>query len=75
MALCSENSLDGSYINRNVINEVKAPAPVAESKMQHVKQLIVKDFNEKCNEYFRELFHNVDIENWEETKPLMLNAT
>ena len=63
MALCSENSLDGPYINRNILNEVKGPAPVAESEMQHVKQLKVKDFNEKCIEYFRDLFHNVDINN------------
>ena len=65
MALHCGNSLDGSYINRNIINEAKGPAPVAESDTQNLKQLVVKDFNEKCNEYFRELFHNVDIENWE----------
>ena len=39
--------------------------------MQHVKQLVVNDFNEKCNEYFRELFHNVDIENREITEPFI----
>ena len=56
MGLCSGNSLDGSYINRSVVNEVKGPAPVTESEIQHIKQLIVKDFNKKCDEYFRELF-------------------
>ena len=63
MALCCDNSLDGSYINRNVINEAKGPAPVVESDAQAVKQLVVKGFNEKCNEYFRKLFHNIDIDN------------
>ena len=71
MALCCDNSLDGFYINRNVVNEAKGPAPVAESDIQNVKQLVVNDFNEKCNEYFIELFHNVDIENWEVTEPLI----
>ena len=71
MSLHSTNSLDGSYIKRNVVNEVRGPAPVAESESQNVKQLIVKDFNEKCNEYFRELFHNADIDNWEITEPLI----
>ena len=33
MALCCDNSLDGSYINRNIANEAKGPAPVAESDM------------------------------------------
>ena len=70
-ALCSAKSLDGSYIDRNVINEVKGPAPVAESEIQNVNQLIVKDFNDKCNEYFRELFQNTDIDNWEITEPLI----
>ena len=72
MAFHSANSLDGSYINRNIVNEVKDPAPVAESEMPNIKQLIVKDFNEKCNEYFRVLFHNVDIDNWEVTEPLIV---
>ena len=45
MALHSTNSLDGSCINRNIINKVEGPAPVAESETQNVKQLIVKDFN------------------------------
>ena len=71
MALCFKNSLDKSYINRNIINEVKGPVLVTDSKIQNVKQLIVKDFNEKCNEYFRELFHNVDIDNQEVTEPLV----
>ena len=63
MALHCDNSLDESYINRNIVNEAKGPAPVAESDMPNVKQLVVKDFNKKCNMYFRELFHNVDIDN------------
>ena len=50
------NSLDGSYINRNIVNEAKDPAPVAESDTQHIKQLVVNDLNEKCEEYFREFF-------------------
>ena len=45
MTLCSENSLDGSHINRNIVNEIKGLAPVAENETLHVKQLIVKDFN------------------------------
>ena len=52
MALHCNNSLDGSYINRNIVNEAKGPAPVAESNTQNIKQLVVKNFNEKCNEYF-----------------------
>ena len=35
--------------------------------MQNAKQLVVVDFNEKCDEYFGELFYNVDIENREIT--------
>ena len=31
--------------------------------------LVVNDFNEICNEYFRELFYHVDIENQEITEP------
>ena len=71
----STNSLDGSYIDRNVINEVKGPASVAENEMQNVKQLIVRDFNEKCYEYFRELFQNVDIDNQEIIDPLIAEYT
>ena len=71
MALCSKNSLDRPYINRNILNEAKGPALVAESELQHVKQLTFKDFNEKCDEYFRELFHNVDIYNLEVSEPLI----
>ena len=40
-------------------------------RLQNVKQLIVKDFNEKCNEHFRELFQNIDIDNSEITDPLI----
>ena len=56
MAFCSENSLDGSYINRNIVNEVKGPAPVAESKMQNVKQLIAKDINKNAMSIFESYF-------------------
>ena len=71
-ASCSTNSLDsGSYIDRNIVNKVKGPAPVAENKMQNVKQLIVRDFSEKCNEYFRELLQNIDIDNWAISDPLI----
>ena len=71
MALHCNNSSHGSHINRNVINEAQGPALVAESNMQNVKELVVKDFNEKCDEYFRELFHNVDVDNWEITESLI----
>ena len=71
MALHCNNSLDGSYINRNVVNKPKGPAPVAESDTQNIRQLVFKDFNKKCDVYFRELFHNVDIDNWEITEPLI----
>ena len=67
----SINSLDGSYIDRNAVNKVKGPATVAENDAQNVKQLIVSDLNEKCNEYFRELFQNVDIDNWDLIDPLI----
>ena len=70
MASCCDNSLDGLYINKNNENKVKSLAPAAESDAQNAKQLVVVDFNEKCNEYFRELFYNVDIENREITEPL-----
>ena len=66
-----DNSLDGLYINKNDVNEVKGTAPVTESNMQNAKQLVVVDFNEKCIEYFRELFYNVDIENRVITEPLI----
>ena len=33
----SINSLDGSYIDRNIVNEVKGSAPVAENETQNVK--------------------------------------
>ena len=69
MVLCCDNSLDGSYHNRNIVNEARGPTSVARSDMQNVKQLVVKDFNKKCDEYFRELFHNVDIDNQEITEP------
>ena len=39
--------------------------------MQNAKQLVVNDFNEKCDEYFRELFYDVDIESWEIPEPLI----
>ena len=71
MALHCDNSLGGPYINRNIINDVKGSVTVAESDTQNVKQLVVKDFNEKCDEYFRGLFHNVDIDNQETTEPLI----
>ena len=66
----SANSLDGSYIDRNAVNEVKGPAPVAENEMQNVKQLIIRDFNEKCDENFKELFQNMDKDNQEIIYPL-----
>ena len=37
MALCCDNSLYGSHINRNVIGEANGPAPVAGSDTQNVK--------------------------------------
>ena len=70
-ALCSANSLDGSYIDRNIVNKVNGTATVAENEMQNVKQLIIRDFNEKCDEYFRVLFQNVDIDNQEIIIPLV----
>ena len=33
----STNSLDGSYIDRNAVNEVQDPAPVVENETQNVK--------------------------------------
>ena len=39
--------------------------------MQNVKQLIFKDFNEKYDEGLRELFQNIDKDNWEITEPLI----
>ena len=71
MASYSNNSLEGSYISKNDINQAKHPASVAESDAQNAKQLLVVDFNKKCNECFRELFCNVDIENREITEPLI----
>ena len=71
MALHCDNSSDGSYINGNIVNEAKGPAQVAECDEQNAKQLVVNDFNQKCDEYFSKLFHNVDIENWEITEPLI----
>ena len=70
-ASCSINTLDGSYIDRNAVNEVKGSAPVAESETQNVKQLIIWDLNEKCNEFFTELFQNVYIYNPETVRPLI----
>ena len=70
-ALCYNNSLDGLYINKNDVNKAKGPSPVAESDVQNAKRLVVNDFNKICNEYFRELFYNVGIENWEITEALI----
>ena len=70
-ASCPTNSLDGLYIDRNAVSEVKGPALVAENETQNVKQIIVRDFNENCNEYFRELFQNADIDNWGIIDPLI----
>ena len=70
-ALHNNNSLDGMYINKNNVNKAKGPAPVAESNAQNAKQLVVNDFNEKCDEYFRELLHNVDMEKHEITEPFI----
>ena len=71
MASHCNNSLDGSYFNKNDVNKAKDVEPVAESKVQNTKQLVVHDFNEKCSEYFRKFFYNVDIENWEITEPVI----
>ena len=71
MASHCNNSLDGSYISKNDVNEVKGPILVAESYSQNAKWLVVVDFTEKCIEYFRELFYNVGIENREITEPLI----
>ena len=57
MASHCDNSLDGLYINKNGVNKVIVIAPVAKSNAQNAKQLVVGDFNKKCDEYFRELFH------------------
>ena len=39
MALHCDNPLDGSYINRNIVNvnEAKGPGPVAESDAQNTR--------------------------------------
>ena len=51
---------------------MKGPTPRAESDVQNAKQLVVVDFNKKCDEYFRELFSNIDIENREITEHLIV---
>ena len=66
-----DNSLDGLYISKNDVNEVKNAISVAKSDVQDAKQLVVVDFNEKCDKYFRGLFYNVDIENREITETLI----
>ena len=58
-------TLDQSYIDRNAVNEVKHSAQIAENRTQNLKPLVIWDFNEKRNEYFRELFQNVDTDNQE----------
>ena len=53
MASSCNNSLDGSYIDKNDVSKVKDPALVVNDNVQNAKWLVVVDFNEKCNEYFR----------------------
>ena len=38
---CSINTLDGSYIDRNTVNEVRGSAPIAKHETQNIKQLII----------------------------------
>ena len=54
MASCCNNSLEGSYISKNIVNEAKSPISVAESDVQNAKQLVVIEVSAKCDEYFRE---------------------
>ena len=69
MASHCDNSFDGLYISKNDVNEAKGPAPVAESNAQNAKWLVGVDFNKKYDEFFRDLFYNVDVENREITEP------
>ena len=50
MTLHCNNSLDGSYINRKVVNEAKVQYQLLKVIR---RRLVVNDFNEKCNEHFR----------------------
>ena len=38
-------NLDGSYNNKNTVNEVRGSAPIAENRTQNVKQLVIHNFN------------------------------
>ena len=46
-------------------------ATESDTKTENDKQLLIDDFNKKCDEYFQVIFYNVDIENKELIKPLM----
>ena len=52
VAKLGDDTLDGSYINRN--NECKTKGTVTERDMkaENAKQLVIDDFNKKCDEYF-----------------------
>ena len=63
--------LDGLYIDRKAVNEVRGSAPIAENRTQNVKQLVIQDFNEKYDEYYRELSQDIDINDKETVDPLI----
>ena len=63
--------LDRSYINKNNESKAKGMAIESDTKTENAKWLVIDDFNKECNEYFQEIFYNVDIENKELIKPLM----
>ena len=65
------DTLDGSYINKNNEDKAKGMATESDAITENAKQLVIVNFNKKCDEYFSEIFYNIDIENKELIKPLM----
>ena len=46
------DTVDGSYINKNNQGEAKGMAMESDAKTENAKQLVIDDFNKKHDEYF-----------------------
>ena len=71
MASHGNNTLEGLYIKKNNVSEAKGTVTETSPEAQNAKQLIIEYFNKKCNEYFREIFYYIDIDNREKSESLI----
>ena len=60
----------GHILIKNNESKTKITATENDTKTENAKWLVIDDINKKCDEYFWEIFYNVDIENKELTKTL-----